>query len=81
MYKVFRILVIAQTLGVCAVALSACGQKGPLVHPQDPLSAERASLLQTLMPRLSNEATPKAVNVPVPSSEVPASTIQPAPKP
>ena len=52
MFKVFRILVLAHTLGFCAVALSACGQKGPLVHPQDPLSAERATLLQTLTPSL-----------------------------
>jgi predicted small lipoprotein YifL len=55
MFKVLRILVIAQTLGVCAVALTACGQKGPLVHPQDPLSADRATLLQTLTPRIQSE--------------------------
>jgi predicted small lipoprotein YifL len=56
MFKVFRILVIAQTLGVCAVALSACGQKGPLVHPQDPLAADRATLLETLTPKLTAPA-------------------------
>jgi len=56
MFKVLRILVIAQTLGVCAVGLTACGQKGPLVHPQDPLSADRATLLQTLKPRFQSEA-------------------------
>jgi predicted small lipoprotein YifL len=56
MFKVLRILVIAQALGVCAVALTACGQKGPLVHPQDPLAAERATLLQTLTPRFQSEA-------------------------
>jgi predicted small lipoprotein YifL len=55
MFKVLRILVLAQTLGVCAVALTACGQKGALVHPQDPLAADRATLLQTLTP-----AAPKA---------------------
>ncbi len=54
MFKVSRILVIAQILGVCAVALTACGQKGPLVHPQDPLAAERATLLQTLTPQVAN---------------------------
>jgi len=81
MYKVCRILVIAQTLGVCAVALSACGQKGPLVHPQDPLSAERASLLQTLTPGFSNEAPAKAAHVPEAKPEVPASQIQPSSKP
>ena len=56
MCKVLRILVLAQTLGVCAVALTACGQKGPLVHPQDPLSVDRATLLQTLIPRFQSEA-------------------------
>ena len=81
MYKVCRILVIAHTLGICAVALTACGQKGPLVHPQDPLSADRASLLQTLTPRLANEAPAKAVQVPVATPEVPASQIQPVSKP
>ena len=56
MFKVLKILAIAQTLCVCAVALTACGQKGPLVHPQDPLSADRATLLQTLTPRFQSEA-------------------------
>jgi predicted small lipoprotein YifL len=59
MFKVLRILVLAQTLGVCAVALTACGQKGPLVHPQDPLSADRATLLQTLIPAPPNKPAPK----------------------
>jgi len=51
MFKVSRILVIVQVLGICAVALSACGQKGPLVHPQDPMAADRATLLETLTPK------------------------------
>ena len=59
MFKVLRILVLAQTLGVCAVALTACGQKGALVHPQDPLSADRATLLQTLIPAPPNKPAPK----------------------
>jgi predicted small lipoprotein YifL len=59
MFKVLRILVLAQTLGVCAVALMACGQKGPLVHPQDPLAAERATLLQTLTPAPPTPTAPK----------------------
>jgi len=57
MFKVLRILVIGQILGVCAVALSACGQKGPLVHPQDPMAADRATLLQTLIPQPSSSKT------------------------
>jgi predicted small lipoprotein YifL len=71
MFKVLRILVIAQTLGVCAVALSACGQKGPLVHPQDPLSADRATLLETLTPRLPNKVTPPPAKTP---GQTPAQT-------
>jgi predicted small lipoprotein YifL len=59
MFKVLRILVLAQTLGVCAVALTACGQKGPLVHPQDPLSAERATLLQSLTPAAPQATAPQ----------------------
>ncbi|MFY8015295.1 MAG: LPS translocon maturation chaperone LptM [Limnohabitans sp.] len=58
MFKVIRILVIAQTLGVCAVAFSGCGQKGPLVHPQDPLAADRATLLQTLIPQTPSKSEP-----------------------
>jgi predicted small lipoprotein YifL len=80
MFKVLRILVIAQTLGVCAVALSACGQKGPLVHPQDPLSADRATLLETLTPRLPNQVTPSPAQKP---AQTPAPTLvqPPAQKP
>ena len=65
MFKVSRILVIAQALGVCAVALSACGQKGPLVHPQDPMAADRATLLQTLTPQLTSPA-PSSTQPPSP---------------
>jgi predicted small lipoprotein YifL len=76
MFKVLRILVIAQTLGVCAVALSACGQKGPLVHPQDPLSADRATLLETLTPRLPNNVMPAPAKSP---GQAPAPTPTQAP--
>jgi len=68
MFKVSRILFIAQTLGVCAVALSACGQKGPLVHPQDPMAADRATLLETLTPQYKAPAprnqSPQTPNTP-----------------
>ena len=85
MCKVLRILVIAQTLGVCAVALTACGQKGPLVHPQDPLSADRATLLQTLTPRFSSGASKnpaqQAADVPTAPATKPPSDPAPTPKP
>jgi predicted small lipoprotein YifL len=80
MFKVLRILVIAQTLGVCAVALSACGQKGPLVHPQDPLSADRATLLETLTPRLPNNVTPPPAKTPA-QAPAPTPVQPPAQKP
>ncbi|MCX7266791.1 MAG: hypothetical protein EBR17_00620 [Betaproteobacteria bacterium] len=73
MLKVFRILVFAHALALCAVALGACGQKGPLVHPQDPLAADRASLLQTWLPA--------ALKAPAAADKQPAAppTISPQP--
>jgi len=79
MCKVLRILVIAQTLGVCAVALSACGQKGPLVHPQDPLSADRATLLQTLTPHFPSGASETPAKQPAAAPKAPATTPTSAP--
>jgi predicted small lipoprotein YifL len=81
MFKVLRILVLAQTLGVCAVALTACGQKGPLVHPQDPLSADRATLLQTLTPGFSNGAKSKTPQPAPAAPQAPAPQNLPASKP
>ena len=81
MCKVLRILVIAQTLGVCAVALSACGQKGPLVHPQDPLSADRATLLQTLTPHFSSGASETPAKQPAAAPTAPATMSTSAPAP
>jgi predicted small lipoprotein YifL len=81
MFKVLRILVLAQTLGVCAVALTACGQKGPLVHPQDPLSADRATLLQTLTPGFSNGAKAKTPQQAPAAPQAPAPQNLPASKP
>jgi predicted small lipoprotein YifL len=74
MFKVSRILVLAHVLGICAVALSACGQKGPLVHPQDPLAADRATLLQTLTPHIQSE---RDVKLPIkPAAKPEAATSQ-----
>ncbi|WP_369913783.1 lipoprotein [Limnohabitans sp. 2KL-51] len=49
-----------------AAVLSACGQRGPLVLPTSPASAERATLPQTLDPF---RTPPKASNsAPAPSA-------------
>jgi predicted small lipoprotein YifL len=81
MYKVSRILVLAHILGICAVALSACGQKGPLVHPQDPLAADRATLLQTLTPRIQSEREVKPSTKPAAKPEAATPQTSPAKTP
>jgi predicted small lipoprotein YifL len=81
MFKVLRILVVAHTLGVCAVALTACGQKGPLVHPQDPLSADRATLLQILTPRFQSDAPATSDKKPASGPQAPAPLTPSATKP
>jgi predicted small lipoprotein YifL len=48
MLKVLKILVTAHALVGGAAMLTACGQKGPLVLPNTPESAGRATLPQTL---------------------------------
>ncbi len=50
MLKVPKILVTTLALVGGAVALSACGQKGPLKLPDTPASAGRATLPQSLNP-------------------------------
>jgi predicted small lipoprotein YifL len=50
MLFVRQILVIAIVLASCAVSLSACGQQGPLYLPTEAAAANRATLLQTLLP-------------------------------
>jgi predicted small lipoprotein YifL len=50
MLKVLWILVRTLALVGCAVALSACGQKGALKLPDTPASAGRATLPQSLNP-------------------------------
>ncbi|WP_233249730.1 lipoprotein [Limnohabitans sp. Bal53] len=56
-----------------AAVLSACGQRGPLVLPTTPASAERATLPQTLNPFRS--AAPATTSAPAPSA--PRTTPQP----
>jgi predicted small lipoprotein YifL len=50
MLKVQRILVTTLALVGGAVALSGCGQKGPLKLPNTPASQGRATLPQSLNP-------------------------------
>lgn len=52
MSRVIRILVTAS----CALALSACGQKGDLFYSSDAAAANRASLGQTLTPAMPGTA-------------------------
>lgn len=50
------ILVTGGLLAGCATTLSACGQKGNLVHPTTPAPAGRATLMQALTPSLPASA-------------------------
>ncbi|TAL70241.1 MAG: hypothetical protein EPN79_06105 [Burkholderiaceae bacterium] len=56
------------------LALSACGQKGPLYLPTEPASAQRATLLQTLRPGRSLEPTPGTSTMPAPAASSPRNT-------
>ncbi len=56
------------------LALSACGQKGPLYLPTEPASAQRATLLQTLRPGRSVEPTPGTSAMPAPAASSPRNT-------
>ncbi|MCJ0764980.1 LPS translocon maturation chaperone LptM [Variovorax terrae] len=51
-----QILVSAIALAASAAALSGCGQKGALFLPTGPAAAQRATLPETLRPRLPGEA-------------------------
>ncbi|PUE50742.1 hypothetical protein B9Z47_03115 [Limnohabitans sp. 2KL-1] len=50
MLKLTRILVTAHALVAGAAVLTACGQRGPLVLPNTPASAGRATLPEALNP-------------------------------
>ncbi|RZI75271.1 MAG: hypothetical protein EOP80_09225 [Variovorax sp.] len=58
MLKVRQILVSALGLVVAGVALSACGQRGPLYLPTEPAAANRATLPDLVRPgtRTPNDA-------------------------
>lgn len=76
MSSVIRILVTAS----CALALSACGQKGNLYYAKEPAAASRASLGQTLMPgRPAAAASAPAATAPEMPAVMPASPPLPLP--
>lgn len=52
-----QILVRTFALALCAASLAACGQRGPLFLPTAPEAAQRASLPETLRPRLSADTS------------------------
>jgi len=66
MLKVPKILVMTLALVGGAVALSACGQKGPLKLPNTPASAGRATLPQSLNPW---HVAPQRASRPQPTSD------------
>jgi predicted small lipoprotein YifL len=70
MLKTKQILVSAIDLAVCAAALSACGQPGPLYLPTEPAAAGRATLPQSLIP---------GALAPAPATTTPASAPASAP--
>ncbi|MBY0410899.1 MAG: lipoprotein [Burkholderiaceae bacterium] len=59
MLKSSRILVPAFIITVSTVMLVGCGQRGPLYLPTGPATAKRATLPETLAPRLNiDQANP-----------------------
>lgn len=67
-------IVKSAALGACALALSACGQKGDLYLPTEPEAAQRATLPRSVLPtRLRVQpVAPQAQ-----SAQTPASSAQP----
>jgi predicted small lipoprotein YifL len=73
MLNVREILVSAIGLALVGVALTACGQKGPLYLPTDPAAKNRATLPGLLVPdsRSANPAAAEPANAP---AQAPAAT-------
>ena len=61
-----QILVRTFALALCAASLAACGQRGPLFLPTAPEAAQRASLPETLRPKLGDDASDGAETAPAP---------------
>ncbi len=57
---------------VCLLSLAACGQKGPLRLPNDPKAADRATILESLLPASDGVAKRPAASPAVPTA--PAAT-------
>ena len=57
---------------VCLLSLAACGQKGPLRLPNDPKGADRATILESLLPASDGAAKRPAASPAFPTA--PAST-------
>ncbi|HWI84585.1 LPS translocon maturation chaperone LptM [Ramlibacter sp.] len=71
MLNVSRILVSAPARRLVLAAavvgpLAACGQKGPLFLPTDPVAAQRATLPQTLRPAAPASAPATGTASPIP---------------
>ncbi|WP_396433999.1 lipoprotein [Limnohabitans sp.] len=78
MLKLTRILVTAHALVGGAAMLTACGQTGPLVLPDSPASAKRATLPQSLNPWHTAPAA-RPATAPLTQTEPPSPTAPSAP--
>lgn len=76
MLNVRQILVSAIGLSILGVALTACGQKGPLYLPTDPAARDRATLPSLLVPGGGDKD--EATDAQAPEPAAPASVPAPA---
>jgi predicted small lipoprotein YifL len=72
-----QILVRAIILGISAVSLSACGQRGALYLPTEPAAAKRATLPETLSPFGPAKSPQPNTQTVQPSANPPASAPTP----
>jgi predicted small lipoprotein YifL len=75
MLNVRQILVSATSLALIGVALTACGQRGPLYLPTTPAAKARATLPELLAPGSgsADEAKPPSAGASAPSAAAAAS--------
>ena len=71
----------ALVLAGSAAALAGCGQKGPLLFPQGPAAANRATLVETLKFRVTGDPLKKGApgTAPAPAAAPAATATAPAP--
>jgi len=76
MLNVRQILVSAIGLSIVGVALTACGQRGPLYLPTGAAAKDRATLPGLLIPESSSRNEPANAPAPTPAaaSSAPATT-------